>query len=113
MAEQTNNIGENLKKMVMDRKNIALRFINTLIFLIVLGVVTNIVWIVAVFQYLFLIVTRKSIQPLRRFSKNLTTYLKEVIDYILLTTNKKPFPFNEFPKSETEPEPLDIETAED
>lgn len=107
MSEET-NAGDKAKEFLVSRKGVATRLLYTIIFLIVLGVVTNIAWIIAVLQYLFLLVTRSYIKPLRSFSANLTFYLKEVLDYILLTSNKKPFPFNEFPKSAVEPEPLDI-----
>jgi len=103
------NAGDKAKEILLSRKGIAVRLLYTLIFLVVLGVVSNIVWIIAAFQYLFLFITRSYIKPLRRFSANLTLYIKEVIDYILITRNKRPFPFTEFPKTVEEPEALDIE----
>jgi len=106
MTNQVNsNAGDKAKDFFMSRKGVGLRFLYTLIFLGVLGVVGNIIWIISVFQYVFLFITKNYIKPLRKFSSSLTAYIKEIMDYVLLLNNRKPFPFSEFPKSE---EPSDI-----
>ena len=116
MTEQINGkkgAGDMLKDFLKNRKNIAVRLLYTVIFIAVIGIITNLVWIIGALQYVFLLTTRAYIKPLRKFSVSLTVYLKEIIDYVLLTSNKKPFPFNEFPKGAEEPEPLDIVDIKD
>lgn len=100
---------DKVKNILMSRKGVAIRLVYTLLFLVALGVIANIIWIVGALQYLFLLITRAPIKPLRRFSANLSAYFKEIIDYILLISNKKPFPFSEFPKCEDELDSLDID----
>lgn len=116
MSEQFNGTSDQkakIKEFFVNRKNIASRLLYTVLFLAILGIATNITWVIAVFQYLFLLITKSYIKPLRKFSVNFALYLKEIIDYILVVSNKKPFPFSEFPKSMTELEPLDISGFED
>jgi hypothetical protein len=116
MTDQVNSSSDQkakVKEFFIKRKNIAIRLLYTVLFLAVLGIATNLVWVIAVFQYIFLLITRSYIKPLRKFSSNFALYLKEVIDYILVVSNKKPFPFNEFPKNASELEPLDITDIEE
>lgn len=115
MTDQVNsNLDQKakVKDFFVSRKNIAVRLLYTILFLAILGIATNIVWVIAVFQYIFLLISKNYIKPLRKFSLNFALYLKEIIDYILVVSNKKPFPFNEFPKGMTELEPVDIADLE-
>ncbi|MDY0132589.1 MAG: DUF4389 domain-containing protein [Desulforegulaceae bacterium] len=116
MTDQINGSSDlkaKVKEFFVNRKNIVIRLLYTILFLAVLGIATNIAWVITVFQYIFLLITKNYIKPLRNFSRNFALYLKEVLDYILLVSNKKPFPFNEFPKTETDLEPLDIADIEE
>ncbi|PIE75307.1 MAG: glucose-1-phosphate thymidylyltransferase [Deltaproteobacteria bacterium] len=112
MPESEKNQNQ-INEIISTRKDIVIRLLYTFLFLIVLGVIFNIIWIIAAFQYLFLLVTKKHIKPLRSFSSNFTLYLKEVMDFVLVVTNKKPFPFNEFPKESLVLESLDVSDIDD
>jgi hypothetical protein len=116
MTDQVNSSSDQkakVKEFFVSRKNIAVRLLYTVLFLAILGIATNIAWVIAVFQYIFLLITKSYIKPLRKFSGNFAVYLKEVIDYIVVVSNRKPFPFNEFPKNASELEPLDIADSEE
>jgi len=116
MTDQVNSGSDQkakVKEFFVNRKNIAVRLLYTVLFLAILGIATNIVWVIAVFQYIFLLITKSYMNPLRRFSANFALYLKEIIDYIIVVSNKKPFPFNEFPRNGTALEPLDIADIEE
>jgi len=108
-GKNNSDSGVKAKEFLMSRKEICLRLIYTFIFLAVLGVVVNIIWLIAALQYAFLFATKNYIKPLRKFSASLTEYLKEIMDYILIISSKKPFPFSDFPKIK---EPVEINPEE-
>jgi hypothetical protein len=79
------------------RKQIGIRFLYTLLYLIVLEVIKVIVQVTVILQFLYLLITQKYSEPLRSFSNKLAAYGYRVIRYATLNENTRPFPFNDFP----------------
>jgi predicted membrane protein len=86
------------------RKQIAIRLLYTILFLIVFEIVKTIVQVAVLFQYVYLLITKKHNEPVRNFSNKVTTYVYKVLRYLTLNENIKPFPFTEFPKEMDSPD---------
>lgn len=43
-------------------------------------------------------------QRLRGFGLSLSTYLRQILDYLLFNSDQKPFPFDDWPRAEIEEE---------
>jgi predicted membrane protein len=87
-----------------NRKQIAVRFLFTILFLIVFEIVKTIIQVAVLFQYVYLFITKKHNEPVRNFSNKVTTYGYKVLRYLTLNENLKPFPFGEFPKEMDPPD---------
>jgi predicted membrane protein len=86
------------------RKQIAIRFLFTILFLLVFEIVKTIIQVAVIFQYIYLFITKKHSEPVRNFSNKVTTYGYKVLRYLTLNENLKPFPFTEFPKEVDPPD---------
>ena len=86
------------------RKQIGIRFLYTLLYLIVLEVIKLIVQVTVILQFIYLLITQKYSEPLRNFSNKLAAYAYRVIRYATLNENFRPFPFNDFPAEMEKPE---------
>ena len=91
---------------VLSRKKIAIRFLYTIFFVIVLEILKLIVELMVVFQYAFLFITTKPNEPVRKFSNKVAVYAYRVMRYVTLAENGRPFPFSDFPP---EMDRLDVE----
>lgn len=89
----------------LTRKDIAIRFLYTLLFLIIFEIVKLIIQITVLFQYVHLFVTMGHSDPVRRFSNKVAVFAYRLIRYMTLNENTRPFPFAEFPQEMDEPEP--------
>lgn len=87
------------------RTQIGIRFIYTLLFLIIFEVLKLVIQITVVFQFAYLFIMREYSAPLRSFSNRVSIYLYKVVRYVTLNENGKPFPFAEFP--------VEVEQAEE
>lgn len=90
-----------LKKMLdglVARKGIAIRFLYTVLFLIVFEILKLIVQITILIQFIFLAITKNHNESLRRFSNKISTYAYKVLRYMSLNDNQKPYPLTEFPE---------------
>jgi len=87
----------------LSRKNIAIRCLYTLFFLIVFEVIKIILQFAVFFQFVYLLITRKYSKPAREFSNRLSTYAYKVMRYMTLNDNSRPFPFAVFPEALEEP----------
>ena len=88
----------------VSRKQISIRFLYTLLYLIALEVIKTIVQVTVILQFIYLLITRKYSEPLRNFSNKLAAYAYKVIRYATLNENFRPFPFNDFPAELEKPE---------
>lgn len=95
---------ENKEEIIVTRKSIFIRLLYTVLYLLVFEIIKLIVQIAVVFQYIFLFITLDYNKPVRIFSNKLATYTYDVIRYLTLNKNQRPFPLNEFPEALEEPE---------
>ncbi len=86
------------------RKQIAIRFLFSILFVIVFEILKTIIQLTVLFQYIFLFITKKHNEPVRTFSNKVSTYAYKVLRYLTLNENLKPFPFTEFPKEMDSPD---------
>jgi hypothetical protein len=86
------------------RKKIAIRFLFTIFFVILLEILKITLQLTVLFQYVHLFITTDYNDPVRRFSNKLIVYAYRIMRYITLTENARPFPFSDFPAELDEPE---------
>lgn len=88
----------------VSRKKIGIRLLYTILYLIVFEILKTVIQITVVFQYIYLLITKKYSAPVRNFSNKVATYAYKVIRYLTLNDNLRPFPFHEFPEEMEKPE---------
>ena len=88
----------------ISRKQISIRLLYTILFLVILEIVLVIVQVAVVFQYIYFFSTRKSNESVRHFSNKISTYGYRILRYITLNENQRPFPFTDFPPELDPPE---------
>lgn len=93
----------NIRNNSLSRKNIAIRCLYTLFFLIVFEVIKIILQFAVFFQFVYLLIARKYSKPAREFSNRLSTYAYDVMRYVTLNDNSRPFPFDVFSEAIEEP----------
>ena len=75
-----------------------------LLFMVILGLVKGIVFIVAVIQFILVAVNKTANKPLCNFGQGLSTYLYHITQFLIFNSNDKPFPFKDWstepPKTE-------------
>jgi hypothetical protein len=90
------------------RKNVAIRFIYALFFLVVFELVQIVLQVTVLFQYVYLLITKKRSEPVIEFSNKLATYAYKIIRYITLNEKTRPFPFSPLSEAMEEREEDDI-----
>jgi hypothetical protein len=86
------------------RGQIAIRFLFTLFFIMVLQLVKAALYLSVLFQYIYLIITRTHSEPVRNFGNLAAAYAYRLMRYLTLNDGKRPFPFQEFPQALESPE---------
>ncbi len=97
----------NIKEAVAERKNIIIRLIFTVLFLIVFEIIKLILHLTVFCQFVYSLVTQSHNKVLMKFSNKLSTYAYRILRYVTLNENEMPFPFNEFPH-DVEPDNDDV-----
>jgi len=92
-----------IEAVKVSRKQIGIRFLYTVLYLIVLEVLKLVVQVATLLQFVFLLITQKYSEPLRTFSNKLAAYAYRIIRYATLNENFRPFPFNDFPPEVEKP----------
>jgi|WetSurMetagenome_2_1015567.scaffolds.fasta_scaffold116441_4 hypothetical protein len=82
----------------VNRTQIVIRLLFTVLFFIVLGIVHFLINLATVFQYVVLLITLKPNEPVRRFANQVAAYGYRVMRYLTLNDNLRPFPFSELPQ---------------
>ena len=82
---------------VVSRKQIGIRLLYTILFLVILGIMLVITKVVVVFQFIYFFSTRKPNESVRKFSNKISTYIYRILRYITLIESQPPFPFTDFP----------------
>ncbi len=86
------------------RGKIGVRLLYTLLFVLILSVMNLVIQLIALVQYVILLLTRSYSEPLRSFSNKAAVYVYRLIRYITLNDNTRPFPFMDFPAEMDRPE---------
>ena len=92
-----------VKETMVSRKDILIRLLYAILYLLVFEVIKLIIQIIVVFQYIYLFITRSHNDAVRNFSNKLSTYTYDVMRYLTLNKNQRPFPFTDFPPAMEEP----------
>ncbi len=98
IKEKTGSFLTKIRDFLKARKDIAIRFLYTLLFVVVFEIIKLIIEVCVLFQYIFLFLFRKHNEPIRRFSNKVSIYGYKVMRYISLNENPRPYPFAEFPE---------------
>ena len=69
------------------------RALYMLLFLIILGVVKGITFGVSVVQFILFAINKTPNQQLTKFDQGLGTYLYDITQYLVFSSDEKPFPF--------------------
>lgn len=93
-----------IEEVKVTRKQIGIRFLYTVLYLIVLEVLKLVVQVATLLQFVYLLITQKHSEPLRNFSNKLAAYAYRLIRYATLNENFRPFPFSDFPPEMEKPE---------
>jgi len=94
---------QEITESALSRKTIGIRLLYTVMYLIIFEILKTIIQVIVVFQYIYLLITRKYSSPLRNFSNKVATYAYKIIRYVTLNDNIRPFPFHEFPEEMEKP----------
>ncbi len=95
---------ESVKNFLISKKDLGIRLLYTIFFLIILEILTFIIKIAVVCQYIFLLVTSNHNEPVRSLSNKIAAYAYKIIRYTTLNENEKPFPFADFPVEKDSPD---------
>ncbi len=91
-------------KVIPKKNEIWIRGLYMLLFLMILGLVKGVVFVVAVIQFILVAINKSANDPLRHFGQGLSTYLYHITQFLIFNTDNKPFPFEDWssepPKSE-------------
>lgn len=68
-----------------------------LLFAIAYSIAEIVMWAVAFFQFFFLLITGQGNEHLLRLGQGLASYLYQIVRYVTLNSDEKPFPFAPWP----------------
>lgn len=80
-------------------KNVLIRWLYMILFLVVSRIVSGCVVLMAVFQLFCSLIWRKPNDDVMRFGKDLSIYLAEIVQFLTYNTEKIPWPFAPWPKT--------------
>jgi len=97
MAKDSQEKTENGQKPIVSGKQIAIRLLYTVLFLVILGIVLFIVKVVVIFQFIYLFSIRKPNESVRQFSNKVSAYGYRIFRYVTLNESQRPYPFADLP----------------
>lgn len=77
-----------------------LRFVFMVFFAIILGVVSYVITVLVVVQFIWALIAGEGNDKLREFGSALSHYIYQILRFLTYNTEDKPFPFNDWPESE-------------
>ncbi len=83
------------------------------LFLIISGLVKGIVFVVAVVQFILVILNKTPNQPLQNLGQGLSTYIYDITQFLVFNTDEKPFPFEEWSSVPPKPQGIVIDQVTD
>ena len=90
---------EELKENLSKQSN-WLRLLWTAGFTFVYYFAMPVLWLIVVAQFLFVLFTNNPNTNIIKLSEGFKNYMIQILNFITYQADEKPFPFNEFPKSE-------------
>jgi len=84
----------------LTNRNIWLRALNMVLFMIAYGFAQSIIVFVAFFQFVSVLVTGGANLALLKFGKNLSVFIYEILEYQTFNTEIRPFPFSAWPEED-------------
>lgn len=97
-----------IMRFFLARKNVAVRFIFTLFFSVVLVISVFSILVLTIVQFLILFVSIKEVDSVKSLSHMLTVYTYKVLRYLSLSEKRRPFPFHAIPDELEPPEAVDL-----
>ena len=85
---------ENIKE-----PSIWVNFFLKVIYLVFLNFIVPFLGFITLLQLLFSIVSKKPNENLVSFSKKISSYIYQIINFITYSSDQRPWPFNSFPES--------------
>ena len=82
------------------RRDIWIRALYMLLFAIVYSVAEAIIVLLAIFQFVALLITGQVNELLLRFGKNLSVFMFDMLEFQTFNSEIKPFPFSPWPDEE-------------
>lgn len=79
-----------------------LRLLFMVLFAVLLTITSGVIFIVIALQFLFAIISGNLNDNLRRFGDQLSSYIYQILQFLSYNTEEKPFPFDEWPESESD-----------
>jgi hypothetical protein len=71
-----------------------------LVFALIYGISKIVIWSLVLFQFVSLLITKETNPQLRRFSKSLSVFVYQLLQYVMFNSDEKPFPFSDWPEAE-------------
>ena len=87
------NVKENVKNI-----DVWIRGLFIIIFGVILYFLFGIIWLLVIFQFLTKVFTGDLNEHLSNFSKSLTRYAFQILNYITFQSEQRPFPFSPWPE---------------
>ena len=85
-------------KKQLGKKSDWLRFFFMVLFAIVSYFSQMLIWIIALFQFIASLITKKANGNLERFGSALGEYVSQIFQFLAYSSDKKPYPFDAWPK---------------
>ena len=75
------------------------RFAFMLLFTIVLSVVSHVIGLLVILQFIFVLVAGKDNEKLRLLGSSFSTFIFQILQFLTYNSEEKPFPFSDWPDS--------------
>lgn len=92
-------MNEQLKEKLMVKSK-WLRVVFMLIFCVIMYIVSWLILLSALFQFVWNLFADTTNEPLKNFTKSLNSYFYQIINFLTFNTEVKPFPFEHWPREE-------------
>ncbi|MGH1373508.1 MAG: DUF4389 domain-containing protein [Cellvibrionaceae bacterium] len=79
-----------------------LRLVFMLLFAVIIQVAAAVMWVVVIVQFLFALFTGSDNTNLRSFGHSLSVFIYRTWQFLSYNSEDKPFPFQDWPDSDTE-----------
>lgn len=70
-----------------------------LIFALIYGISKIVIWSLVLFQFISLLVTKKTNPQLSGFSQSLSVFVYQLLQYVMFNSDEQPFPFSDWPEA--------------